>query len=91
MADEELRATGVAAGVGHRQGARLVLLAVDLTVDRVARPPGARHALGALTAVGATALGHEAINHPVESQAVVEAIFGQLHEVGDGVGSISIK
>ena len=39
MADVELRAAGVAAGMGHRQGAGLVLLGVDLAVDLIAGPP----------------------------------------------------
>ena len=61
----KLRATGVTAGAGHRQGARLVLLA-DLTIDRVARAPGARHALGALTAVEQQPWAMKATDHPVE-------------------------
>jgi len=75
MADVELRAAGVAAGVGHGEGTGLVLLGVDLAVDLIAGATGAGHATGTFTAVGATALGHEAGNHPVEGQAVVEAVM----------------
>ena len=73
MAEKELGSPGVLAGVGHREGAGLVLVGVDLAVDLVARATGTSHAGSTFTAVGATALGHEAINHAVEGQTVVEA------------------
>ena len=77
--------------MGHGEGAGLVLLAVDLTVDLVAGAAGAGHAAGTFTAVGATALGHESGNHTVEGQAVIKAVLGQFHEVGHGVGRIGLK
>lgn len=78
-ADEELRATGVASGVGHREHAAVVALARrrGLAFDRVAwtaRPVAPR----------AAALDHEIGDHPVEGQAVVEAVLGQIDEVGHG-------
>src|SRR5690606_4722303 len=78
---EELAATGVLAGVGHREGAGLVAVrvALGLALDRVAGPAGA----GAL---GAAALAHEPGDHSVEGEAVVEPLAGQLLEVGHGPG-----
>ena len=77
--------------MGHGQGAGLMLLAVDLAVDLVARAAGAGHAPSTLTAVGATSLGHEARDHSMEGQAVVKAFLGQFHEVGHGIGSIGLE
>ena len=91
VADVKLRAASVLAGMGHGQGARLVLLAIDLAVDLVAGAAGAGGATGAFTAVGATTLGHEAGNHAVEGQSVVEALLGELGEVGHGVGCIGLE
>ena len=91
MADVELRAAGVATGMGHGQGAGLVLLLVDLAIDLVAGAAGTGHAAGAFTAVGASPLGHEAGDDAVKGQTVVEAILGQLHEVGDGVRGIGFE
>ena len=84
--DEELRASGVAAGVGHAQHPFVVVLVVpvQLAVDGV---PGS----AAANALGASALRHEAWNHAVELQALVEAFFGELHEVGHGVGRVLFK
>ena len=91
VADIKLGAAGVLAGMGHGQGARLVLLAIDLAVDLVARAAGAGGAAGALTAIGAATLGHETGNYPMEGQAVVEALFGELGEVGHGFWRINLK
>ncbi len=91
MADVELRATGVAASVGHGQRAGLVLLAVDLAIDLITGAAGSGHTAGTLTAVGAATLGHETRDHTVEGQTVIEAVLGQLHEVGHGVGRIGFE
>ena len=91
VAQEELAATGVLTGVGHGQGAVLMFAAVDFAGNHVARTAGAGHALGAFAGVGAAALGHEAINHAVEGQAVIEALIGQLDEIGHGGGGIGIE
>ena len=48
MADVELRAAGVATGMGHGQGAGLVLLLVDLAINLVAEAAGTGHAMGVL-------------------------------------------
>ena len=91
MAEEELTSTGVATGMGHREGAGLMLLAVDLAGNRVARSAGASHGFGALPTVGTAALGHEAVDHPMKGQTVVEALLGQLGEIGHRAGGLGIK
>ena len=91
MAQEKLAAAGVATGMGHREAAGLVFVAIDLAGNRVARPAGTGLPPGPLTAVRATALGHEAIDYPVEAQAVVKALVGELHEVGHRARGIAIK
>src|SRR5712671_3472271 len=70
---EELRAVGAGAGVGHRQQARLVVpgLGIELAVVVVARTAGA-------AAERAAASRHEALDHAVELEAVVEAELRQV-------------
>ncbi|KAG1438240.1 hypothetical protein G6F57_019936 [Rhizopus arrhizus] len=77
VGDEELAAVGVRAGVGHRQRADLVLHAVLLVFELVARATGA-------TTLRAAALDHEVGDHAVEDQAVIETVRDQVHEVGHG-------
>src|SRR5690606_5338922 len=78
MGDEELAAVGVGAGVGHGQDPALVADAVaGLVLEGIARAAGAGPP-------GTAALDHEVRNDPVEVQAVVEALPGQVHEAGDG-------
>src|SRR5258708_546541 len=94
--DEELRAIGVGAGVGHGEFAGLleaVLRALGLVGDLVA---GAAHA----GAFGVAALDHELRNHAMEDGAVIElgtllaaavplfGAFGEADEVGYGVGRV---
>ena len=71
--DEELRAVGAGAGVGHRQQVRLVelQLGVELVGELVARAAGAG-------AQRVAALDHEAADDPVEDRAVVELVGGLL-------------
>ena len=87
--DEELRAAGVFAGVGHAEGAALVVLvaAAGFAVDFVAGAAGAGHAFGAGAGVGAAALNHEVGDDAVKFQAVVVAFLGQVDEVLDGLGA----
>ncbi len=74
--DEELRAVRAGPGVGHRQEASLVEGEVRdyLVVEPVAGPAraGPRRVAG---------LGHEALDDPMERDAVVEAVEGEEHEV----------
>ena len=96
--DEELRAVGSRARVGHRQQVGLVelQLGVELVGELVARAAAAG-------AGGVAALDHEAADDPVEDHAVVEragaaaggvlgrvllGALGQAHEVGDGLGGV---
>src|SRR6478752_7596222 len=69
------------AGVGHRQRAADDLVVVDLVLELVARAARA-------DAVRASALDHEVGDHAVEDQPVVEALAGQLGEVGHGLGRV---
>ena len=71
--DEELRAVGARAGVGHGQQVRPVegQLGVELVAELVA---GAAEALTERVA----ALDHEAADDPVEDRAVVERVGGLL-------------
>src|SRR5664279_2467311 len=61
IADEELAAAGVLAGMGHGHGAQLVLVGVArrLALDLPAWAAGAGHARGAGLGVGAAALDDE--------------------------------
>src|SRR5690606_20591277 len=81
--DEELRAVGARAGVGHGEQVGLVEdeLGVDLVLERVARATGAG-------AQRATALDHEALDHPVEAQAVVVLLAAAAGVVGVGLGPL---
>src|SRR5258706_662580 len=89
VADEELAAAGVLAGVGHGQRSRDVLVDVllCLALDLVARAAGADRPLAALR-VGVAALNHEVGDHTVKLGAVVEPGAGELLEVGDGIGHL---
>ena len=80
-ADEELRAARIAAGVGHREHAPVVVLerGRGLALDAVAR--AARS-----VAAGASALDDEVGDDAVEGQPVVEVVVGQVDEVGHRAG-----
>ena len=90
-ADVELGSTGVFTGMGHGQGPSLMFLAVDLTIDHVPGAASARHAFGSSSCVGASTLGHEAWNHPVECKTVIEALLHQFDEIGSCVRSIGLE
>ena len=81
--DEELRAVGAGAGVGHREQVGLVEdeLGVDLVLERVARATGAG-------AERAAALDHEAVDHPVEAEAVVVLLAGAAGVVAVVLGAL---
>src|SRR5436190_7277227 len=82
--DEELAPVRVRAGVGHRQGASLDLVVVELILERVARAAGPG-------AGWVAALDHEVRDDAVEDHAVVEAVAGELAEVLDGLGRVVIE
>ena len=77
--DEELRAAGIGAGVGHRQDARDVVFQVR--VEFV----GNLVAGAATTGAGrVAALDHEPVDDPVKNNAVIEAFAGQVDEIFRG-------
>ena len=87
---EKLRAARVFAGVGHAEGAALVVLVVaaGFAVDFVAGAAGAGLAFGAGAGVGAAALNDEVGNDAVKFQAVVVPLLGEVGEIFDGFRSI---
>ena len=93
VADEELAAAGVLAGVRHGQGAGHVLVGVEvgLALDLVARAAGADARVARLLGERIAALDHEVRDDPVKAGAVVELAVGELLEVGDGVGHLGVE
>ena len=81
--DEELRAVGARAGVGHRQQVGLgeAQLGVELVGEGVARAAGAG-------AQRAAALDHEPVDHPVEAQPVVVPLAGATRVVAVVLGAL---
>ena len=79
--DEELRASRVAAGMGHRKNAPVMVLerSRGLAFDAVAR---AARSVAART----SALDDKVGNDAVEGQSVVEVVVGQVDEVGHRTG-----
>src|SRR5581483_6303249 len=79
-ADEELAVGGVRVGrARHRGGAAHMRLLVELGLQLLAASAGA----GAMRAAG---LRHEAVDHAMEHDAVVEAFAHQFLDAGDMVG-----
>jgi hypothetical protein len=76
--DEELRTVGVWAGVRHRKnaGAAVLEIFVKFVGKLIAGAASAR-------AFRAAALDHEVVDHAVERQTVVEAVFRELFEISD--------
>src|SRR5438046_136542 len=86
VGDEELRAVRVGARVGHRdRAAEVTAISLgNLVLETVA-------GVAASVAERAAALGHEARQHSVELQAVVELLRHQLDEVGDRVRRLVLE
>jgi hypothetical protein len=82
--DEELAAVRVGAGVGHRDRAADDAVPARLILERVAGPAAAGPRRIA-------ALDHEALNRPVEDDAVVEAGARQPQEVLDRLRSVVVE
>ena len=75
-ADEELRAVGVRAGVGHRDRSRLVLTLHGLVLEAVSRA-------SSTCALRAATLDDEVVDDAMEGETVVEAVAGEKDEVVD--------
>ena len=86
VGDEELRAVGVRAGIGHRENARAGVLqrGMEFIGKLVAWAAGAG-------AVWASRLNHEVRNNAMELQSVVKAFFGEVFKVLDGLGGLVRK
>ena len=86
--DEELAAGGVGGlGTGHAENAALVLqIVLDAVVEEFALDAvaGAAHA----AALGAAALDHEALDDPMEDQAVIVIVAAQVDEVVNALGCL---
>jgi hypothetical protein len=83
---EELRASGIASGVSHREHSAIVKLVLpgQFAVDVVARSAAAG-------TFRASALDHEVGDYPVKYQAVIETLLREGDEVLHGVGRIFLK
>lgn len=86
MADEKLRTTRVSSGMGHGQYTPVVVLitACEFTVDFVAWTARA-------VALWTTALDDKVRDYPVESQAIVKALFCQGNKVFNCLRSVFLK
>jgi hypothetical protein len=86
VADEELGASGVSAGVGHGENATVVVLitAVQLALDLVART-------SVTNTVRTAALDHKIRYDAVENKAVVKIMLGEVGKVLHGLGGIFFK
>ena len=67
-----------------------MLLAIDFTVDLITKPPVPGIPLAPARVLDST-LGHEAWDHAVKRQTVVEAVVHQLHKIGNGVRGVGIE
>ena len=92
--EEELRATGVPAGVGHGEHTRLVVLqgkGGGFAGNLPAGATGAGSASHGVLGVRTAALNHEVLDHTMEVKSVVVAHLDQFDEIGDGVGGTAVE
>jgi hypothetical protein len=82
--DEELAAVRVRPRVRHGEGAAHDELPVELVLERIARPAGARCRRIAT-------LNHEVGDDAMERDAVVEALAGERHEVRDRLRGVGVE
>jgi hypothetical protein len=85
VANEELGATRITAGMCHREHPPVVILIIPIqfAVDGIAGATSARPGR-------VTALDHEIRDHAMEGDAIVEAVFGEFHKISDGIRCILI-
>ena len=93
MGDEELASTGILAGVRHAQSAGAVFVGIEvrLTLDLVARPPGADPRVPRFPGQRVASLDHEVRDDAVKSGPVIELAVGQLLEVADSARHFSVE
>ena len=92
VADEKLRASGIATGVSHGEYPAIMVLVitVQFAVNFVARATGARHAGRTGARVRASSLDDKVRNNTVESEAIIEAFISQFDEIGYGIGGVLV-
>ena len=83
MHDEELRAIGVRAGVGHGDGAGFVAPFVNFgsRIDFVVETAAPGRLPTATCALGVAALNHEAFDYAMKNYSVVKAFFGEQTKI----------
>src|SRR6188474_1012282 len=93
VADEELTATGIFAGVGHGESASGVLVGIQVgfTLDLVAGPAGPYPGVVGILGQRIAALNHEVGDHPMEPGAIVKLAVGQLLKVLDRAGNLLVE
>ena len=84
--DEELRAAGIGSGIGHRQDAWAIMLQVRMKFIREIVTGAATAGSG-----GVAALNHEAVDYPVENDAIIESLGCKVDEVFSGNGSFAFE
>ena len=77
VTNKELRSTGIATCMSHRENPSVVelILPIEFTFNGIARSTGA-------CAIGTASLHYEIRNNPVENQPIVIAAFGQFYKIG---------
>src|SRR5678815_4117448 len=93
MTDEKLASARVLAGMGHgqRAGDMLMGVAISLAFDGVAGAAGADPWIGGVAGKRIAALDHEIGDDPVKAGAIVEALVGELLEIGDRAGCFILE
>lgn len=86
VANEELGASCVAAGMGHGDNAAIVVLVIasEFTINLIARTTVAN-------AIGAAALDHEIGDDTVKNEAIIEAFFSKADEVLNSFRGVFLK
>ena len=88
VTNEELASACVLAGMGHTHHSAVMTLPRGrrLALDGPSGAAGAHSRVAKIAAVWATSLDDKIRNNSVETQSIVEALMGQLDEIGHSVG-----